>query len=95
MLAGLTAADQVRGVRKGPWKLHLVQGVGELYNLEEDPSERFNVAALHPERVEELRREIVRHVAAVKKGEPQTERASATRAENGALQPNTTAYDRF
>jgi arylsulfatase A-like enzyme len=70
------AADQVRGVRKGPWKLHLVQRPkapesAELYNLEEDPSERFDFAAKHPEQVSALRAEIERHVASVKRGEPQ------------------------
>jgi arylsulfatase A-like enzyme len=70
------AADQVRGVRKGAWKLHLVKGQAgaesaELYNLEEDPSERFNVAGAQPERVAALREEIARHVAGVKRGEQQ------------------------
>jgi hypothetical protein len=56
--------------------LHLVQRPkapesAELYNLEEDPSERFDFAAKHPEQVSALRAEIERHVASVKRGEPQ------------------------
>ncbi len=66
------AVDQVTGVRIGPWKLHRVKNVAELYHLEHDPSERFNLAAQHPEIVARLEDEIARHVAAVKKGVPQT-----------------------
>lgn len=70
------AVDQVRGVRKGAWKLHLVQrpkqqAVAELYNLEEDPSERFNLAARQPEVVRSLQALIDRHVAAVGKAPQQ------------------------
>jgi len=70
------AVDQVRGVRQGPWKLHLVQRPkqpesAELFNLEEDPSERFNLAARLPERVAELRELIAKHVASVEKAQQQ------------------------
>jgi arylsulfatase A-like enzyme len=46
----------------GPWKLHrILAGKGqnsvlsELYNLEDDPQEKHNVAADEPERVEKMR----------------------------------------
>lgn len=60
-------ADTVTGVRIGPWKLH----GAELFQLENDPSERFNVAAKHPEIAARLQREIDQHRAAVKAGAPQ------------------------
>ncbi|MBM3786891.1 MAG: sulfatase [Acidobacteria bacterium] len=74
-------ADEIRGVRQGAWKLHLavshtfgVDGVSVierpplLYNLEHDPSERFNLAARHPERVGELQKLVEDHRSAVKAG---------------------------
>lgn len=50
----------LHGVREGPWKLRLAprpQGspVVELYHLDRDPWERYNVAAEHPDTVERLR----------------------------------------
>lgn len=45
--------DQV-GVRKGPWKLIVKKGIPELYNLDEDIREINNVAASHPDIVDEL-----------------------------------------
>ncbi len=64
-------------VRKGPWKLHIVtsESVGPrarqeiaqdpplLFHLEHDPSEKFNVAAEHPDVVADLRKEIAEHKA--------------------------------
>lgn len=54
-----------QAVRQGPWKLlHL--GIRsqnprwELYNIDEDPSEQHDLAAEHPEKVEELRALMVR-----------------------------------
>lgn len=43
-------------IRKGKWKLHEYFEDGDvlLYNLEEDPGEQHNVAAEHPEVVDEL-----------------------------------------
>jgi arylsulfatase A-like enzyme len=77
-------ADQVRGVRKGPWKLHLlpsrtiaqngslkVEQPPLLYHLTHDPSERFNRAAEHPEIVKELEGLIATHRETVKPGAPQ------------------------
>ena len=60
--------SQLYAVRAGPWKAHFITegcyGIGpkkevhetpELYHLETDPSEKYNVAALHPGVVEELK----------------------------------------
>lgn len=75
--------DNVTAVRKGPWKAHFETqaGYGQktpdrhdpplLFNLEHDPSERFDVARKHPEVIEDLRGELERHRAAVKPGKPQ------------------------
>jgi arylsulfatase A-like enzyme len=65
-------------VRHGPWKAHfisegsynqfgprIVHDVPELYQLDHDPSERFNVAAGHPDLVERLRRLAADHTAGV------------------------------
>ena len=45
----------LQAVRKGPWKLQLVSGEPELFHLERDIGERFNMAADYPERVDELK----------------------------------------
>ena len=59
-------------VRKGPWKLHIVvsstpypknkridtYNVEELYNVETDPSEKYNQASRYPEIVADLKAEI-------------------------------------
>jgi arylsulfatase A-like enzyme len=63
-------------VRKGPWKAHLKTraGVGGetlehdpplLYQLEHDPSEKFNVAADRPDIVADLLEEIQKHKATI------------------------------
>jgi arylsulfatase A-like enzyme len=65
-------------VREGPWKAHfisegsysqfgprIVHDAPELYQLDHDPSERFNVAAGHPDVVERLRRLAADHKAGV------------------------------
>lgn len=69
---------QVFAYRKGPWKMHLKTlnpYIGEqpethdpplLYQLEHDPSERFNLAAEHPEVLEELRAALQLHLDGVK-----------------------------
>jgi arylsulfatase len=56
-------------VRKGPWKAHFTTHTGFskeapvtyqiplLYNLEVDPSEKYNVARQHPDIVEDIRKE--------------------------------------
>jgi arylsulfatase A len=47
--------NRLDAVRKGPWKLQLASGETELFHIEQDFSERVNVAAEHPELVAELR----------------------------------------
>jgi arylsulfatase A-like enzyme len=50
-------------LRRGPWKLH-VQGTStELYNIDEDPYEKKDVAAANPEKVAELRRRLDAYAA--------------------------------
>ena len=46
---------QLQAVRQGPWKLRLASGEPELFHLDRDYMERFNVAEDYPDRVEELR----------------------------------------
>lgn len=76
--------DQVTAVRQGPWKLHVrtveassgrtttqVQSPPLLFHLERDPSERFDVAAEHPDVVARLLKAIEDHRAGVVPGTPQ------------------------
>ena len=46
--------SRAQGIRVGPWKLHTADGE-ELFQLDIDSSERYNVAEEHPEIVAELR----------------------------------------
>jgi arylsulfatase A-like enzyme len=59
--------EQLYAIRVGPWKAHFITqgcyGLGEkrqehqtpeLYHLEQDPSEKYNIAELHPEQVQQL-----------------------------------------
>ena len=59
--------EQLYAVRVGPWKAHFITqgcyGVGEkrqqhaiplLYNVENDPSEKYNIAQQHPQQIEKL-----------------------------------------
>ncbi|WP_018628768.1 sulfatase family protein [Niabella aurantiaca] len=56
---------QLMAVRKGPWKLHIKtysqlgidyfeKGKPLLFNLDEDPSEKYDLASKYPDRVKEL-----------------------------------------
>jgi arylsulfatase A-like enzyme len=79
--------DRLMAVRKGPWKAHLItQGAygpesreavvhdpPALFNLEQDPSEQYEVGADHPEVIADIRKEIERHRAEMKPGKPQLE----------------------
>jgi arylsulfatase A len=48
--------DSLQAVREGPWKLRLVNPEQpQLFHLERDPGEKYNVADQHPGRVEALR----------------------------------------
>jgi arylsulfatase A-like enzyme len=77
-------AGELMAVRRGPWKLHLKTinpAAGQekaqtrepplLFQLTADPSERLNVADLHPDVIEELLKDIEKHRQDLKPGEPQ------------------------
>jgi len=67
--------DKLYAVRKGPWKAHFITVENRylpnqqvikhepplLFNIEQDPSEQFNVADQHPEVLEELRSVAEKH----------------------------------
>lgn len=59
---------RLEGVRQGPWKLrHAAGGAPELFHLERDPSERYDVAEREPELVRKLEtrlREFAREIGA-------------------------------
>ncbi len=63
---------QLMAVRQGPWKLHFITHSGyqndrrvcdppELYHLEHDPAEKYNVAAAHPEVVQQIQAAVHTH----------------------------------
>lgn len=64
---------QLMAVRKGPWKAHLITrpayGRGEpvthdppvLYQLDHDPSERFDVSKVHPEIIADIMQTVQEH----------------------------------
>jgi arylsulfatase A len=81
--------EQVYAVRKGAYKAHLVTQPGYgteppmrqhdtplLYNLAEDPSERFDLSAQQPGIVADLKSEVDRHRAEMVPGKPQLEARS-------------------
>lgn len=45
---------EIEAIRQGPWKLFKKGEVIELYNIEEDISEKYNLAPEHPDLVKEL-----------------------------------------
>ena len=65
--------EQLFAARMGPWKAHFItqwsypdSGRVErpaplLYNLEEDPSEQFDLAAENPQVIEDIRRMVAEH----------------------------------
>ena len=68
--------EKLYAVRKGPWKAHFitqwaytpeseptVHETPELYHLELDPSEKYNVAEEHPDVIKEIRQAVERHEA--------------------------------
>ena len=75
--------DQLYAVRKGPFKAHFTTHDGYskaepethnpplLFQLSEDPSEQFNVAADQPAAVAELQKLYEQHRATVTRGKPQ------------------------
>lgn len=60
-------AGALHGLRRGPWKLRFPNPAQpnqvELYHLESDFAERFNVAAQHPDLVAQMRDAIATHLA--------------------------------
>ena len=76
-------ADILCAVRKGNFKAHFVTHDGYskeepgkhdpplLYNVTEDPSERFNVAAEHPEVVADMKKLYEAHLATITRGKSQ------------------------
>ncbi len=70
-------------VRKGPYKAHFITkpayGKGKeahhepplLYNLEHDPSEKYDISKDHPEVITDIRKEVALHLAALTPGEDQ------------------------
>lgn len=75
--------DEVYALRKGAYKAHFTtySGYGEdtperhdpplLFHLPNDPGERFNVAADHPEIIADLRQELEKHRAGLVPGKRQ------------------------
>jgi arylsulfatase A len=71
--------EKLFAVRQGPWKAHFITegcyGIGpkrevhevpELYQVEEDPSEKYNVAEYHPDIVARLKAVAERHIGTIK-----------------------------
>jgi arylsulfatase A-like enzyme len=69
---------ELYAVRQGAWKAHFISqgaygqfgdktahGTPELYNLEHDPSEKFDVAAAHPDVVARLKKVAADHLATI------------------------------
>ena len=74
--------EQLYAVRQGPYKLHFTtqSGYGDkphkhdppaLYNLEHDPSEKYDIAKDHPDVVAELTKLAEAHKQAMVPGKPQ------------------------
>jgi arylsulfatase A-like enzyme len=79
--------DELFAVRKGRFKAHFQTALGYgtqehplkfekhdpplLFDLEADPSEKFNLAAEHPQRVAEIIQEADKHRASLVVGKPQ------------------------
>ena len=77
------ADDELRAVRKGVYKAHFITsgayGIGRqravhdpplLFNLAEDPGEKHNIAAEHPDVIAEIRREMAAHKETIEPREP-------------------------
>jgi arylsulfatase A len=78
--------ETLYAARKGPWKAHFItqwayepgsdrvyHDPPELYQLDHDPSEQYNVADSYPDIIEEIRREVERHDAALQRVPSQLE----------------------
>ena len=74
---------QIYAVRKGAFKAHFITKPAYtkgktvthdppvLYNLEHDPSEKYNIAKDHPDVIADIRAEVTRHTQALVKKEDQ------------------------
>src|SRR5262249_32464462 len=75
--------NQLYAARKGPFKAHFATWPGYskekpekhevpvLYNVEEDPGEKFDIAAQHPDVIADIQREVEKHRAGMVPGKPQ------------------------
>jgi len=75
--------NELYAARKGPFKAHFITWPGYakekpekhdppvLYNVDQDPGEKFDVAALHPDVIADIQREVEKHRAGVVPGTPQ------------------------
>lgn len=81
--------EQVFAARKGPFKAHYITqgsyGIGGerteheiplLFNVEQDPSEKYNIADQHPEVIQEINQIVKQHKKTVKPVENQLEKSS-------------------
>jgi arylsulfatase A-like enzyme len=55
----------LEAVREGPWKLRVAGDTTQLFNLQNDPGERFNRAGEFPGRVERMRARMKQFAAEV------------------------------
>jgi arylsulfatase A-like enzyme len=68
--------ERLVAARKGPWKLHLLpqgrgaaaEGYPQLYHLDHDPSEKYDVAGDHPEVVAAVKMEVESYTADMQPG---------------------------
>ncbi len=80
-------SERLYAIRVGPWKAHFITegcyGIGPkrqvhdtpvLYNLDQDPSEKYDVASLHPKVVQQLQKLAETHIQSVKPVENQLNR---------------------
>ena len=70
-------SNRLQAIRKGPWKAHFITHPSYspdapiphdpplLYNVEADPSEKFNVSNNHPDVLDDLKKEYEKHKAGV------------------------------
>ncbi len=76
--------ETLAAARVGPWKAHFItwelgkKGPQQhdpplLFNLEQDPSEKYNVADKHPEAIAKIKQAVETHLAGVKKVPSQLE----------------------
>jgi hypothetical protein len=49
----------LEAMRFGEWKLRVMEEEPQLFNMQDDPGERFNRAGDHPEIVENIREKMI------------------------------------